>query len=86
MSDLDCVNVLVMTVNVYMSRTDIDFEKKGEMLGFALSGGLINTTVDTGGMHFDGWELVFYLFGLFGIIWFPFFVWRVSFFVCRLYH
>ena len=30
-----------------------------------------------GGAHIEGWEVVFYVFGLFGVVWFPFFVWRV---------
>ena len=50
---------------------------QGEIIGFALSGALIGTDVKVGGIQVGGWASVFYLYGLFGIVWFPFFLWRV---------
>lgn len=49
---------------------------KGEIIGFALSGFLVSTNSDIrlNGFQIGGWPLPFYLFGIIGIIWTPFFL------------
>lgn len=42
----------------------------GEILGFSLSGLLVSSTIEMDGISYP-WEWVFYLFGLWGIVWFP---------------
>jgi len=49
----------------------------GEILGFGLSGALVSCDVTVGGHLFKGWEVVFYVFGAIGILWFPIYYWRV---------
>jgi MFS family permease len=49
----------------------------GEIIGFGVSGGLINTKLSAFGGLYQGWEIVFFVFGLVGILWFPLFWWRV---------
>ena len=49
----------------------------GEIVGFGLSGALINADFYDGEGHYKGWEVVFFVFGLIGILWFPIFWWRV---------
>ena len=44
----------------------------GEILGFSLSGVLIDTTIKIGDTDIGGWPCVFYFFGLMGVVWFPF--------------
>ena len=46
-------------------------------MGFGLSGALVSVDVEAGGYSIKGWELVFYVFGLLGILLFPAFYWRV---------
>lgn len=49
----------------------------GEILGFGLSGALVSADVTLGGHLFKGWEVVFYVFGAIGFLWFPLYYWRV---------
>jgi MFS family permease len=49
----------------------------GEVVGFALSGALVNKSIHIFGSHVNGWEMGFYLFGLFGMIYFPIYWWRI---------
>ena len=49
----------------------------GEVLGFAMSGGIVSRNIHLGSTDVAGWEVVFYLFGLFGILYFPFYWWRI---------
>lgn len=37
----------------------------------------VTTIVDGYTVHCEGWELIFYLFGLSGLIWCPFYIIRV---------
>ena len=46
----------------------------GEIVGFSLAGGLINCSIPIGNDDYGGWPSVFYVFGLFGIVWFPIWV------------
>jgi MFS transporter, ACS family, solute carrier family 17 (sodium-dependent inorganic phosphate cotransporter), member 5 len=50
--------------------------QQGEILGFSISGYLVGTSSDIRiqGFQVGGWPLPFYLFGLIGIIWTPFFL------------
>ena len=50
---------------------------QGEILGFGLSGALIAFDTTIFDHSIKGWEVVFYVFGLIGMLWFPFFYWRV---------
>lgn len=47
----------------------------GEILGFSLSGFLVGTSPNSslGGIQIGAWPSVFYLFGLIGILWTPFY-------------
>jgi len=49
----------------------------GEIIGFSLSGVLVGTDIRLGDYYYGGWQSVFYIFGLAGILWFPFWVFRV---------
>lgn len=40
----------------------------GEIVSFPICGVLVGATIDP----FGGWESCFYLFGLIGVLWFPF--------------
>lgn len=42
-----------------------------------MSGALIAFDTTVAGYEMKGWEVVFYVFGIIGILWFPFFYWRV---------
>jgi hypothetical protein len=44
----------------------------GEIIGFSLSGVLINWDLEMNGQYYGGWQSVFYVFGLSGILWFPY--------------
>ena len=44
----------------------------GEIVGFSLSGILIDSEIKIAGTDFGGWPSVFYLFGVMGVVWFPF--------------
>lgn len=44
----------------------------GEIIAFSLSGYLVEQEIDIGGTSFGGWASVFYIFGLVGVIWFPY--------------
>lgn len=44
----------------------------GEIFAFSVSGKLVSNDYIIGNLAIEGWEMAFYLFGLFGILWFPF--------------
>lgn len=44
----------------------------GEIVGFSLSGYLASSVLMIGDENYGGWPAIFYVFGLLGIIWFPF--------------
>lgn len=46
----------------------------GEILGFSVSGFLVDIVADLNGFDVGGWSSVFYLFGLLGVVWYPFWV------------
>ncbi len=43
----------------------------GEIIGFSLSGALIDCRIMVNGVDLGGWPSVFYFFGLLGVLWFP---------------
>lgn len=43
----------------------------GEIVGFSFSGLLVQSQLYAGGASLGGWQTVFYLFGLLGLMWFP---------------
>jgi len=43
----------------------------GEIVGFSFSGLLVQSQLYAGGIPLGGWQTVFYLFGLMGLLWFP---------------
>ncbi len=47
----------------------------GEIIGFGTSGYLTTTkSYQIGNVQFGGWDMVFYVFGLAGVLWYPFWV------------
>lgn len=44
----------------------------GEIIGFSLSGVLVDSEIMIGGQNIGGWPGVFYLFGAIGILWYPY--------------
>jgi MFS family permease len=44
----------------------------GEMIGISVSGLLIDSSWKVNGEEWGGWQSVFYVFGIVGILWFPF--------------
>ncbi len=44
----------------------------GEIVGFSLSGMLVESDLAIAGWYFGGWQSVFYVFGLLGVVWFPY--------------
>jgi len=48
----------------------------GEIVGFPMSGVLCGSDINIGGYSYGGWSSVFYIFGLAGILWFPFWALR----------
>lgn len=48
---------------------------QGEVIGFASSGFLTTTSkFSIGGLTIGGWDTVFYVFGLMGVLWYPIWV------------
>lgn len=50
----------------------------GEIVGFSFSGLLVQSQLYAGGEALGGWQTVFYLFGLLGLLWFPVWMYVVS--------
>lgn len=50
----------------------------GEIVGFSFSGLLVQSQLYAGGESLGGWQTVFYLFGLLGLLWFPVWMYVVS--------
>lgn len=46
----------------------------GEIIGFSLSGVLIEAQISINGQDWGGWPSVFYIFGVAGIVWYPYWV------------
>jgi hypothetical protein len=44
----------------------------GEIIGFSLSGILISWDITINGQSWGGWQVIFYIFGLCGVLWFPY--------------
>jgi MFS family permease len=44
----------------------------GEMIGISVSGLLIDSSWKVNGKEWGGWQSIFYVFGIAGILWFPF--------------
>lgn len=44
----------------------------GEIIGFSLSGVLVASDITISGKFYGGWPSVFYVFGIVGVVWFPF--------------
>ena len=59
----------------YMIATMFSGVYMGEIVGFSLSGALIDCTIIVGDTDLGGWPSVFYVFGLLGVLWFP--VWCI---------
>ena len=47
----------------------------GKIIGFSLSGMLADSSYVLNGEEWGGWQSIFYLFGLMGLLWFP--VWML---------
>lgn len=47
----------------------------GEIIGFSLSGVFVDWPLHINGQYWGGWQLVFYVFGMAGILWFPYWAW-----------
>lgn len=48
----------------------------GEIIGFSLSGVMVDMEMNIGGFDLGGWPSVFYIFGFVGVLWFPFWALR----------
>lgn len=46
----------------------------GEIIGFSLSGALAGSKFYINGDFYGGWPSIFYVFGLSGLLWFPFWI------------
>lgn len=46
----------------------------GEVIGFSLSGLVVDSVVMSNGIDYGGWPAVFYIFGFLGFIWLPFWI------------
>jgi hypothetical protein len=44
----------------------------GEIVGFSLSGIMVESEMKIGSINIGGWQSVFYIFGLVGVVWFPY--------------
>jgi MFS family permease len=43
----------------------------GEIIGFSISGALAASTLYINGDFYGGWQSIFYVFGLLGLVWYP---------------
>jgi MFS family permease len=52
---------------------------QGEIIGFSLSGYLCSTSTDItfAGIQIGGWPSAFYVFGIIGMVWTPFYAFAV---------
>jgi MFS family permease len=49
----------------------------GEAIAFSLSGYLIDHHINFSGFAIGGWQSVFYIFGTWGVVWYPFFLYFI---------
>ena len=62
-------------IKTYMIAVMLSGTYVGEIIGFSLSGVLVENTIMIGQIDIGHWPSVFYIFGMLGVIWFP--VWCI---------
>lgn len=56
----------------------------GEMIGFYVSGALVNSSMVLNGTEYGNWPCLFYIFGIVGVLWSP--IWAYMAFECPERH